>query len=144
MKFAATILAAAAFAFSSVQADLDWTADSTLQCAQQNWGAIKSAADPMLSTASSMLTSDMMTSLKDLLDSDGNLISDPSIDQLRQAAQIFPTSLFEAFAGDLINKCLATYVSSDSAATDAETTASSNTDAADTTTSSSSSEDSTG
>ncbi|KAJ1937570.1 hypothetical protein EC988_007851, partial [Linderina pennispora] len=117
MKFAATILAAAAFAFSAVQADLDWTADSTLACAQQNWSAIKSAADPMLSTASSMLTPDMMSSLKDIQDSDGNLIADPTIDQLRQAAQIFPPALFEMLAGDLINGCVATFVPSDAATT---------------------------
>ncbi|KAJ1945966.1 hypothetical protein FBU59_002158, partial [Linderina macrospora] len=70
MKFAATILAAAAFAFSAVQASFDWTADSTLSCAQQNWATIKASADPMLGSASSMLTPELLGHLKELLGDD--------------------------------------------------------------------------
>ncbi|KAJ1958077.1 hypothetical protein EC988_000504 [Linderina pennispora] len=110
MKLFTTILAAVALTLSTVQASLDWAADSTLECAQENWATIKAKCDPLLSTASSMLTPELMEKLHDLLGPDGKLLPNPTIDQLRQAAQIFPPSLFEIFAGKEIKACLATYV----------------------------------
>ncbi|KAI8320470.1 hypothetical protein GQ54DRAFT_305495 [Martensiomyces pterosporus] len=108
MKFTRTAFAIASLAVAAF-ASLDWEADATLHCAQQSWGSIKAQADPLLATASSMLSPDMMSSLQDLLGNDGKLISNPTVEQLRKAATIFPPALFEQFAGDLITNCLATY-----------------------------------
>ncbi|KAJ1951229.1 hypothetical protein FBU59_000286 [Linderina macrospora] len=135
MKFFTTILAAAALTLSTVQASLDWTADSTLECAQENWATIKAKCDPLLSTASSMLTPELMEKLKDLLGDDGLLLANPTIDQLREAANIFPPSLFEIFAGKEIKACLATYVTKTPTPTESTTTSESATSTTESTTS---------
>ncbi|KAJ1955113.1 hypothetical protein EC988_002062 [Linderina pennispora] len=109
---------------------MDWTADSTLECAQDSWGTIKAKCDPIIKSTSWMLTPTLKKHLKELQGTDGKLVANPTIDQLRVAAQVFPTFMFELYAGKEIEACLATHVpkvetpTATSAASDVSTAAS--------------------
>ncbi|KAJ1926020.1 hypothetical protein FBU59_007354, partial [Linderina macrospora] len=107
MKLITITVTAVALSLSTVQASLDWTADSTLKCAQESWTDIKDKCDPLVGTTSSMLPPKMKKKLQELLGDDGLLVPYPSIEQIRQATQVFPTSLFGMAAGRDIKICLA-------------------------------------
>ncbi|KAJ1937337.1 hypothetical protein FBU59_004782 [Linderina macrospora] len=90
LKYFTVTVAAVPLSLSTVQASLDWTADSTLKCTQENWIDIKDKCDPLVGTTSSMLPPKMKKKLQELLGDDGLLVPYPSIEQIRQATQVSP------------------------------------------------------
>ncbi|KAJ2696324.1 hypothetical protein H4R19_005754, partial [Coemansia spiralis] len=108
--FSAAVVVALSACVSDVAA-ADWTADSTYECAIQNWPAVLQVVNPRIQAAWTAMPPPIkqMALAAGIMTPSNGLIANPSKVQVQAIANVFPSGMFHPFADNIVDKCLATY-----------------------------------
>ncbi|KAJ2662295.1 hypothetical protein IW148_003023 [Coemansia sp. RSA 1199] len=112
MKFnvsSAFIAVLAACASSVFAQSVDWNSADAQACAQKNWAAIKQQVDVKIAANWQPLPNYIKDAVKQsgVLNADNTLVSNPTGAQLIALATSFPSGIFNPYAENIVQQCLA-------------------------------------